>query len=253
MRILIMLLSLCWSLPSLALELNGQAAFAQTLALNSSVSARVAEVRVSVGQRVAAGELLLRFDDTALRAGRDAAQARVEAQAPRVDKARVELEKAQELYDRDSLALVELEDAQREFAIAEARLAEANAELVHAEYRLTGAELRAPIAGIVLAIATFPGHFVNTGVSDPVLLTLADDRNMIAQTLLPFENFSPTMLNHEARVTYRDKTYRGRVVDVGREISSGGNNHPAVRLRVRFRANGEVPAGFALKISIDEP
>lgn len=252
MRILLTLMMLFWSVPLLALEVDGQTSFAQTLALNSSISARVAEVRVVAGQRVAAGDLLLRLEDVALRASRDAAQAEVDAQTPRVQKARTELDKAQELFDRDSLALVELDNAEREFAIAEAGLAASRARLTRAEYRLSQSELRAPIDGIVLKIDTWPGHFVNTRVSDPVLLTIADDRNLIVQTLLPLENLADGLLKRKARMDFRGKSYAGRVIEVGSEIMPAANKHPALQLRVRFRTNGEVPAGLSVRIDIDD-
>ena len=252
MRLSFIILTLLWSMPAFAIDLNGQTEFAQKLALNSSVSARVSSIEVSAGEQIAPGDLLLTLDDTVLLANLDYAQARVDALAPIVERMQTELDKAQELFDRDSLALVELQTAEQNFAIAQADHAGAMAKLARAQYRLSQAELRAPIGGIVLHINSFPGQYINTRVSNQSLLTIADNKSMIATALLPLELWNETLLNRSAMVSYQKQSYAGKVVEVDRQITLGENNHPAVMLVVRFDANGRLPAGLPVKIAIED-
>lgn len=250
MRFLLTLLLIIGSSPVLAIDLDGRIDFAQRLDLNSSVSARVDSIVVSVGQQVARGELLLTLGTTSLRANADMARAEADALAPRVAKMQTELEKAQELFDRDSLALVELQNAEQDYQIAQAKLQAAQAKLARAEYRLSQAEIRSPISGIVLAIEASPGQYINTRVSNQTLLTVADNKSMIATALLPLEQWNEELLHRKVRVSFQKKNYQGRVISIGRQIISGDNDHPATALQVRFGTNGKLPAGLSVRMSI---
>ena len=84
------------------------------------------------------------------------------------------------------------------------------------------------------------------------MLTLAEDRNLVVQALLPLENLADGLLKRKAKLEFRGKSYSGRVIEVGSQIRSSANNHPALEIRVRFRTNGEVPAGLSVRIQIDD-
>lgn len=236
--------------PALALELDGRTEFSQRLNLNSSVSARVESVLVTAGQAVSRGELLLRLETAELQAQVDMARAEADALAPIVARMATELDKARELFDRDSLALVPLQNAEQDHAIAAANLQAAEARLARAEYRLSQAELRSPFDGTVLEVMATPGQFINTRVGDPVLLTLADTATMSATALVPLESWHADLLQRGARVSYRGKTYTGKVTGLGRQIRTGDNNHPAIAVEIRFAAGGQVPAGLEVRITI---
>lgn len=251
MRILLPLLLGFLSLPALAIDLNGIAEFDRRLTLNSSISARVAQVHVETGQSVAKGDLLISFVATGLQARVDIATAEVNALAPKVERMLTELDKAQELYDRDSLARVALEQAEQEHRIAAANLAASMAKLDLASFHLSQAQLRSPIAGVVLSITAFPGQFINTRVNDQTLLTVADNSAMSVQVLLPVELYSKTLLNKAVRVTYLKQSFGGKVVAIERQVSMGANNHPAMYLQIRFRTDGSLPAGLPVKINVD--
>ena len=251
MRILISLLLVLSPLPSLAIDLSGIAEFEHRLTLNSSISARVEHIHVRVGQAVAAGDLLVSLVSTGLEAQVDIARAQVEAQTPEVERMQMELDKAQELYDRDSLARVLLQQAQQKLAIATAHMSAATAKLELAQFHLSQAQIHSPIEGIVLDVSTYPGQYINTRVNDQTLLTIADKRSMSVQTLLPVELYSSALLNKTARVTYLKQSFRGRVVAIDRQVSIGANNHPALTLKILFDADGTLPAGLPVKIRIN--
>ena len=188
---------------------------------------------------------------TGLQAHVDIANAEVDALAPKVERMLTELEKAQELYDRDSLARVALEEAQQNYSIADAKLAGATAKLDLARFHLSQAELLSPIDGVVLNITAFAGQYINTRVNDQPLLTVADNSSMSVQALLPVELYSKTLLNKPAKVTYLKKSFRGKVVSIDRQVRIGANNHPATYLQVKFSTDGLLPAGLPVEISVD--
>ena len=250
MRLLLAILLVVGAMPAFAIDLDGQIDFSQRLTLNSSVSARVHQVNVAVGQEVAQGELLLVLDKTSLQANADQASAEVDALMPGVERMLTELEKAQELFDRDSLALVALQHAEQDYAIAVARLKAARAKLTRARYHLSEAEIRSPIAGIVLGITANPGQYINTRVADQALLTVADNRTMVARVLLPLEQWNENLLHRKASVTVQKQSYPGKIIAVDRQVTRGENNHPSITLLVSFDANGKLPARIGAIINI---
>ena len=252
MRPLLIILLAMLSLPAQAVELSGIAEFDQRLTLNSSISARVDRIHVEVGQPVVAGELLVSMVSTGLQSRVDIASAETEALLPELELSLIELEKAQEMFDRDSLALVTLQRAKQDHRVAEARLAGARAKLELARFHRAQSQIRSPIDGIVLDIEAFAGQYINTRVADQTLLTIADNRSMSVQALLPVELYSKSLLHKPARVSYLQQSFRGKVITIDRQISMGANNHPAMLLQVRFSTDGTLPAGLPVKISIDD-
>ena len=250
MRFLLALLLVLGSPHAFAIDLDGRTEYAKRLVLNSSISARVESIYVSAGQRVERDQLLLRFGTTDLQAQVDMARAEADALAPKLARMLTELEKAQELFDRDSLALVELQHAEQDHAIAQAQLQAAEARLTRAEHRLSEAEIRAPIDGVVLTVEATVGQYINTRVSDQTLLTLADTDSMLAVALLPLELWSDDLLHRAAKVSFRDQTYAGKVIGLDRQITIGSNNHPAIVVTVKFETDGGIPAGLPVKIAI---
>jgi RND family efflux transporter MFP subunit len=250
MRFLLAILLCLGSARVLAIDLNGQSEFVQRLALNSSISGRVEVINVSVGQQVAAGEVLLSLVSTGLQARVGTAGARVNSLAPTVARMQTEMEKAQELFDRDSLALVELQNAEQNYAIAQANLAGAQAWLAGALFHLSQAEIRSPIDGIVLSIATFTGQFINTAVNNQTLLTVVDNSSMTVQSLLPLEFWKESLMDKPAQVDFQQQSYQGKIVGVSKQVTIGDNNHPAITLRIEFVTDGKLAAGLPLKINI---
>jgi HlyD family secretion protein len=252
MRFMLTILICLASTPVLAIDLNGQTEFAQRLSINSSISARIKSIEVAVGERVTAGDVLLTLVATGLQANVDIARAKVNSLAPGVDKTLTELEKAQELYDRDSLAKVELQNSEQNHVIAEANLAAANAELARAQFLRSQAELRSPIDGVVLSIDSFAGQYINTRTTDQTLLTIVDNSSMIVKALLPLELRDKSLLNRPARISFQKQVFDGRVIEIGQQISAGDNSHPAVTVLVKLKTDGKLPAGLPVIVNLQD-
>ena len=252
MRFLLVILLCLGSARVLAIDLSGEAEFTQRLMLNSSISGRVEVINVSVGQQVTAGDVLLKLVTTGLQAETNMAEARVNSLLPTLDRMLTEMEKAQELFDRDSLALVDLQMAEQNQVIAQANLAGAQARLARARFHLSQAEIRSPINGIVLSIETFNGQYINTAVNNQVLFTVVDNSSMTVQSLLPLELWKESLMGKPAQVSFQQQSYQGEVVGISKQVTIGNNNHPAVTLHIKFATDGKLAAGLPVNISIDD-
>lgn len=143
----------------------------------SRVAAPVQEVRVQVGDVVAAGAPLVQLDTSRLQLAFAHAQASRDAAAAEVEEARQALKLLQQELRRleglrrsaafpraqyeDKVAQIEVEQAR--IAAAEARLAEAEVELRQRAADLADAAITAPYAGVVTARRASPGEYVQVG------------------------------------------------------------------------------------------
>ncbi|MGE0816130.1 MAG: efflux RND transporter periplasmic adaptor subunit [Vicinamibacterales bacterium] len=131
--------------------------------------ARIAELPKAEGDRVAKGDLLVRFEvpSTSAEVARQQADiARAEAQ---IANARATQTRARDLFERGVAARKEVEDADRDAADADAALAQARAGLAAAQVAADRVTVRAPFAGIVARRLHNPGDVVEAATSDPVL------------------------------------------------------------------------------------
>lgn len=180
----LLILSLLGIVPaSLAGELAATVDWGKRLGMGTLVPGVVQRVEVSPGQRVEAGASLLALDQKAYRARLRAAEADARRARILLDEARLEFERAQELFDRTVLSKHDLMLAEIGLRTAEAETAAANAGVVAARSEMAYSELQAPFGGIVIEVRAEPGQAVNAESGVPELLVLVDDRTLKVKAL----------------------------------------------------------------------
>ena len=150
----------------------------------------VAEMRVDVGDRLEAGDVLAVLVTDALEAERDLRAAEVAAYVARLATARAEfkqsrqeLARLEKLRESKSAAFpkARYEDVREDVAMGEGLVSESQAQLVAAraslrlaEINLYNAEIRAPYPGVVTLRHTTPGAYLNVGEPVVTLINNAD-------------------------------------------------------------------------------
>jgi len=176
----------------LALAAPGQAQIAAVTAarhdlkLGMTVPGRVAEIAVKVGDRVEAGDILIRLDDQASRALVDLYTLRagstvsIEAAEAEMKLADVEERRVREAFEKDAAGHFEVERAALQTNLARLRLVQAReahqqaaAQLAQAKIDHSHFTLRAPLTGVVEDIAVSPGETVEQ--LKPVLRLVVTD------------------------------------------------------------------------------
>lgn len=172
--------------PLASIPVQAQAAYAsyrsegvlqavRSAALAVPVAGRITALPVSVGVRVAAGQLLAQVDDAAARASAEASRAQISAAEAQLNEAKKQYARAQALAARQYLSVAALDRA-----TAQLKSAEAQARAQIASARAAGAQaglfrLSAPFAGLVarvngdLGAVTMPGQPI-VEVYDPSAL-----------------------------------------------------------------------------------
>lgn len=235
-----------------AVNVNGFTEIGHVVPINARVSGIVDSILVQPGQSVKQSDVLLKMDDTLLAAKVMQAKGMLEALKPDLNHARNQFERAQELYDRDSLTEVELANAEIALAAAEGKFQAAQAEVIVAEYRLSQGILKAPFDGYVLNIKTMEGRFVNPDVEPSDLLTVAKTGLMKAVGKLNSDQWKPGLLGKKATVKYKKSTFEGRVSMLGFERVEQVNGLPAYRVEVEFNTTQLIPAQMPVVISITD-
>jgi len=168
---------------SLAGELAASVDWGKRLGMGTLVPGVVEKVAVRPGQRVEAGASLLSLDQKLYRSRLRAAEADSRRSRILLDEARLEYERAQELFDRTVLSKRDLMLAEIGLRSAEAEVAEAAAGVAAARAEIAYSELKAPFGGIVIEVRAEPGLAVNAEAGVPELLVIVDDRFLRVRAL----------------------------------------------------------------------
>jgi membrane fusion protein (multidrug efflux system) len=143
--------------------------------MRSEISGRVREIHFKEGQRIAKGALLVKIDDSELRAHHSRAKSEL-------DIAQKEAQRFEQLYSQKVASQREHDNAASALSVAKAEL-----ELIEAQLRKT--DIRAPFAGVVGLRFVSEGTYVTP--TTPIT-TLLDDRPVKVDFTVP-ERFAASV------------------------------------------------------------
>lgn len=210
----------------------------------------VTAFRVRVGDRVQKDEVLATLLSNSLTWSRDLRRAEVDSAKASLLSAKTQVSlRNQELKRLDNLkksaafSAARFEDAQKELAKAEsdaagadADLARATANLNLAQIDLDNAEIKAPYPGVVSAMHTEVGTYLNIG--EPVV-TLIDDTNMELEADVPAARILGLTPGTEVSFTTRNGQKDGQKM-VAHVRAVVPNENPLTRtLTTRFTPEGD--------------
>ena len=192
MRVLRTLILFTWMLPGIAAvaqpltlkssqieayrDLDGTVEAVNQSTVSAQVQATVTGIYVDVGDRVAAGTLLVKLDDTEIRARLEQAKASVaEAKANLAD-ARSQLQRTKKLFARKMTSQADLDKTQANYEAAQARLDAARAQVTVAQRQLSYTRIEAPYGGLVVSRHVELGETVQPGTPLLTGLSLAELR-----------------------------------------------------------------------------
>jgi RND family efflux transporter MFP subunit len=191
--------------------------------------ARILDIPKAVGEAVATGDVLVRFDipSTAADVARQRAEvARIQAQ---VENSRIAQGRARDLLERGIISRREMEDADREVATAQAELARAEAARTAAEASVGRTILRAPFAGIVAQRFHSPGDVVQGVATDPIV-RVVDPARLEVIAAIPAADAPHVLPGAPARLTAPDSPMPLRLTVASRPTAPPGGGDLVVRL-----------------------
>ena len=194
--------------------LSGALAPEREATVRAELSAPVVETLIDQGQRVNAGQLLIRRDDTAISDQALSARSTVTTAQANLTVAQHEQDRNEALLKAGAIAERAVEQSRAQVTGARAQLATAQAQAASAEKMLSNTRITAPFAGIVSARAVNAGDVVSPGTA---LVTVVDPSTMRLEASVPAEALSAVRLGApvDFSVTgYPNRHFTGRVTRV---------------------------------------
>ncbi len=186
-------------------SLSGNLKAERQATVRAEVGGAVLQTYADKGQRVQAGQVLARIDDTALRDQYLSAKSAVTTAAEAAAVAGRNLERTQRLVQAGALADKDLESAQLSSSSARSQLEDARARMVQAEKQLSKTEIRAPLAGVVSDRPISAGDVVQVGAA---LFTVVDPSSMRLDAAVPADQLGAVRVG--APVFFSVTGYPGR-------------------------------------------
>ncbi|TDG15300.1 efflux RND transporter periplasmic adaptor subunit [Seongchinamella unica] len=135
----------------------------ETTIISSRLLARIIRINVRAGDYVEQGQLLLELEKSDLEARARQAEDQVRSVEARLNEARQNLKRAQELHQRGLIAVADRDAASADAASLEADLSSARQALEEAQTAVRFSEIRSPIAGRVVDRFAEPGDTASPG------------------------------------------------------------------------------------------
>jgi HlyD family secretion protein len=244
----------------------------------AETSGRVVDLAVNEGDPVTKGQFLLQIDPRNLMtrvdnssASLQAAESSLEQMKQSIETSKVQLDQAQKnlarqkdlwakgITTREALERAEnelktsessLREREKQVASQQARLGQERASVENARYDLSKVRIESPISGIVTRRNIQEGETAVIGTMNnagTVLLTLADMSVIQAEVEVDETNIPNVTLGQLAKVTIDalpDKTFAGRVTEIGNSPIQGGaagGARQATNFKVVVVIEGDVP------------
>ncbi len=211
---------------------------------------RIMEIPRAEGERVARGDVLVRFEIPSL-------DAEVQRQTAELQRARATLANAQanqarqrELFQRGIAARKDTEDADRAVADAEAAIGQAEASRAAAVTAAARAVVRAAFDGVVAKRFHNPGDLVEAAAGDPVLRVI-DPRRLQVVASIPLSESPRVAIGASAWLktgVTGSPDLALKVISRPAQVDPGTASIP---VRLSFVVQGNFAAGTPVQVDID--
>jgi RND family efflux transporter MFP subunit len=184
------------SVPAQAMSSTSRSSFDGTVeavrhtAVAAQVPGAVVELAVKAGDRVQAGQLLLRLDARTADQSAAAVQAQVQAAQAALDVAARAYQRQQQLHQQKYISQAALEQAQAQFQASQAQLTAQIAQAGAARTQTSLHTVRAPYAGLIAEVAVVLGDMAMPGKP---LLTLYDPSALRVTAAVPQSVLQPEL------------------------------------------------------------
>ena len=210
---------------------------------------RIAEIPKAEGDRVSAGDLLVRFEVPSLTSDVATHRAEVTRAQARLENARSAQARAHDLFDRGIAARKEVEDADRELADAQAGVAEARATLGASETAAGQATVRARFSGVVARRYHNEGELVDATATDPVI-RIVDPKRLEITAAVPITDVPRVVVGAPGHM--KNPAGEGEIdLKVVSRPAAVDQGMATVPIRMAFSAADVAPVGTPVQITID--
>ncbi len=217
-----------------AQEFDGKLDWWQKTPIKFGVSGTVKQVNVQPGQKIPKGAPMMSLNPQIYKAALDEARSVLKTKKRQLTDAKKDWGRIKELYDRQVLALTEYEAAQMRYNLAKDEYNIAKAKLQKAQFYYQESIISAPFESYVIHNSTVPGQVIISDLQLEPLMTIVSANNMIAKTFISEEIINKLHVSDSANVIIGEKTFRGKIYNLGVEVANTQDNKNYYELHVLF-------------------
>jgi RND family efflux transporter MFP subunit len=238
-----------------ALELTGSVEAVQNAVVSAKSAGRVSEISVENGTRVAAGDILVKVEDTDYINQLAASQAVLDKALTNLASLTQDYSRGKTLFQAGAISQKAMDDLENGLKAARADVAAAEASVANAREALAGASIRAPISGLVANRNVKLGQMLAAGT--PVLL-VEDLTEVFVLVKVGQKDLDYIKIGLDCSVgvdTYPDQKFTGRVMVINPAAEAGSR---VFECKIKVKNPDELlkPGMFArvsIKIGEDQP
>mgnify|MGYP006275846145 FL=1 len=241
--------------------------------ISSQISAQITALPFREGERVEAGDVVVRLDPQNLTAAINSAEARLLNAQARLDGAkadlvssRLEFDRVRSLLETGDVTEAEFEQARATFQrnqsnvrAIEADIAVAEADIERAQEDLSNTVIESPIAGIITALNAEEGETAIVGTTNTpgsVIMEIADLSTMLVIAQVDETNIAPVRENQRASIfvnAYPDREFRGSVQRIGlkRRETTAGTGYFEVEILLDLDEGTILRSGLTASVEIE--
>ena len=216
--------------------------------LSFEIGGKLKENRLSVGQMVTKGQVLLELDKTALRLAVEQATAAFKQAKAQAEQASNDYQRYQALYKKQITSKATLDKAKANKAVSDAQQEQAAKGLQTAKERLTKSTLRAPFDGIIDTLKN--NSFVTVAAGETIASMYAPD-SFEARFSVPYEVVSRLNVGKKVTVRLADDpsvVIKGTVVELASSAVIVSSFPVVVRLEA---VESILRMGMAVEVAMD--
>ena len=234
---------------------NGQLSPVTLVSVGTQVSGIVTSYTADFNDKVSAGQVLMRLDDSLLQAQLTQSRANLNSAQAGLALANANWRRIGPLASEGFASTQEVDQARQALAEAKARVAQAQAQVQRDQVNLSYAVIRSPVAGVVVSRAVDVGQTVTASFQTPELYKIAQDlRQMNIDAYFTESDIGGIHVGQSAKFrvdAYPNKRFVGEVVQVRLNPLTEQNVVTyAVIIRVD-NADGQLLPGMTAYVTID--
>jgi RND family efflux transporter MFP subunit len=220
------------------------------LVVSAPEAARIAEIPHGEGDRVARGDVLVRFEIPNLPAEVERQAAEVRRAQAALANAQANLTRARDLFNRGVAARKDVEDADRQLADAQAAVAQAEASRGAANTVAARSVARATFDGVIAKRYHNPGDFVEPSASDPVLRVI-DLARLEVVASVPLADATRVVVGASARLASAPGGAQDAALKVISRPAAVDAGTATIPVRLAFSRPTRFPSNVPVSVDID--
>ncbi|PKA84178.1 RND family efflux transporter MFP subunit [Ulvibacter sp. MAR_2010_11] len=211
--------------------------------LSFKVGGTLSKVDVKLGDKVKKGQLIGRIDPIDYEVQREQAVAQKKSAESQLVVARSTFSRAEKLYENNSVALSEYEQAKASLASAESQFKAANKQLEAANNQISYTRLNAPMNGVITSLMVESNELVSAG---SIVAVLSSEGNPEVEVGIPESVIAKLQKGQEVTIELANDNFKGKIEKVA--FASGQSSTYPVMVSITDPI-GEIRPGMSAEVS----